>query len=112
MTKRKKFNKARTIELHDDLWDWCSRNPTKEKSDWPEWKKNGGKIPEVECECFLCEWVRDSYKESCVEKCPLKWSSKNGRCNSLDGEFHMWENAKTLKLKRKYARLIRDLPER
>ncbi|MBW8001739.1 MAG: hypothetical protein FVQ80_06915 [Planctomycetes bacterium] len=116
---RRRRSKGLAIALFREQWDWHFHHPTKFKTDWPRWKSNGGDIPDAENDCFLCEWVSSTKPNDdlCQVKCPVIWSSSSGHCNAVgrgmpEGEFCMWERAKTPRLKKKYAKLIRDLPER
>lgn len=113
-----KLTKKKAIELHRRLWDWLVQNPMKEKWDWSNWEKNGGDIPKCKNDCFLCGYVinqpggaDDDGNPDC-ELCPLDWPK--GSCVFWDdgGLFNKWAYAKTPKTKKKYAILIRDLPER
>jgi len=101
-----KLTKKRAIELHRELWDWLYHHPSKEKEDWPRWRHNKGDIDSasVESGCFLCE-----YTDTGCDGCPLDWSPA-GTCYT--GFFLWWEQAKAWQTRRKYAKLIRDLPEK
>lgn len=92
-------------KAHKKLWGWLAENPTKEKEDWPQWEPNGGNIPNIFFLCFACSI---GYGDICpltnIECAP----SKPGMyCFS---EFHRWTNAITPKSRRKYAKLIAEMP--
>ena len=63
---------------HKALWDWLSKNPEKQKWDWPEWEENGGLYPIATNFCFACNYSLVGYddlfdaKELC-KCCPLEW---------------------------------------
>ena len=61
-----KFN----LTGHLCLWDWCIKNPQKEKSEWPGWKRNGGKYEDQPFDCFACGYDAQFYGPRC-SSCPL-----------------------------------------
>jgi len=87
------------------LWDWCSKNPSKEKAYWPEWRRNGGTIERVKYECFYCGYYR-ILKGGCG-KCPLNLVDKL-QCE-YGSIFNKWETATTPYMRKKYALIIRDV---
>jgi len=108
-----KLTKKKAIELHRELWDWLYYHPTEEKEDWPRWKKNGGDIPRVYADCFLCEYDQQHGGSYCGETCILDWSPPHGCFGSENnGAFCRWDRARNPKTREKYAKIIRDLPER
>ena len=109
-----KLTKKKAIELHRQLWDWLYHHPLKIKQDWPRWKQNSGDIPEekILAHCFPCQYVQMECKE-----CPLEWPDviKGERHRAVGfcadkSYFKLWRKAKTPKTRKKYAKLIRDLP--
>lgn len=78
------------LSLHRRMWKWLAENQDKQKESWPEWKENGGKIENVVCSCFCCEYNGGN---NCDE-CPLVWPG--GRCcfGSGKGTFDLYERAK------------------
>ena len=56
---------------HKKLWNWLAENPDKNKTDWPEWKHNGGEVEKVLSNCFACDYV--DKKELSCDDCPLDW---------------------------------------
>lgn len=106
-----KLTKKRAIELHRELWDWLYHHPSKVKDDWPRWEDNGGDISEALCDCFLCEYKQTTTIESCFTwPCILDWQNRG--CFSRKGYLGLWEIALSPKTRKKYAKLIRNLPER
>jgi hypothetical protein len=105
-----KLTKKKAIELHRELWDWLYHHPGNWKGDWPGWKEYG-KVAE---DCFLCEYV-GSNNLTC-SKCPLDWGPTDRCCNPFDiennGYFARWNDALTPKTRKKYAKIIRDLPRK
>ena len=95
---------------HIRLWDWLSKNPDKNKFNWPQWKYNIGNIDHVENSCFSCEYTNyiDPDDEHSCNGCPLVWPS--GVCYS-GGLYTKWILAKDdLDERIKIAKEIRDLP--
>ena len=103
-----KLTKKRAIKLHRELWDWLFHHPSKKKWDWPRWTRNGGDISVIENDCFLCEY--DKFRKDDCMACPLDWGGRN--CNDDNAYFNLWNKAKLLGTRKKYAKIIRDLPER
>ena len=110
------------IARHRQLWDWCFHNPEKEKNHWPEWKHNGGKLKEVGGDCFLCQ-ITEGLEEYmnhtlCTDICPLfpaKIMRGGDKKGCLGGLYEKWRRAGrdgNMRTRRKYAKLIRDLPVR
>jgi len=93
--------KEEAIRLHRELWDWLYHHPLKGKEDWPKWVWNDGDLDAYN-RCFLCDYVG-----SC---CPVNWVTTTD-CMSKRSYYHRWSKAKTPKTRKKYAKLIRDLPE-
>ena len=117
-------NKRQMIKLHRELWGWLYENPKdedgffNEKSAWPRWAdKEAGDIPTNHGDCFGCAYARainDGNIHSCKKMCPLVWTSEEGDClddkpGDEKGLYLCWATAKTVKTKKKYAALIRDL---
>ncbi len=73
-------------KAHKRLWTWIAENPVMDKYDWPEWKWNGGKIPEIENNCFACEAYYRVDADN--EVCPIAGGQCNGgRCFGLYWEW-------------------------
>ena len=78
------------LTAHRMLWLWLAEHPGKTKSDWPEWKCNGGKFDDnTDSECFACQACNEmaglpefdtgeGYRavQSCIKFCPLQWPGK------------------------------------
>jgi len=111
-----KLTKKKAIELHRELWDWLYHNPEKAKGDWPRWEE----LEKVMAQCFLCEYANRKCNLTLFqcECCPLAWprfdlwSRKGVFCYQKDTPFDKWAKAKSPRIKKKYAKIIRDLPER
>ena len=99
-----KLTKKRAVELHRELWDWLYKNPSKRKYHWPRWKEIG----DIRHDCFGCEYDRQ-FNEDC-ELCPIVWPG--GHCETDNSPYDHWSLADTNATRKKYAGLIRDLPER
>jgi hypothetical protein len=112
--------------LHVALWDWLSKNPEKQKDEWPEWDENGGEIEVVESYCFACssatnQWVNYFNNDSdalrgtnTCDWCPLVLSEMDAvhPSNCLGGWFHIWLSTKSLSNRIAFAEKIRDFPVR
>ena len=113
-----RLRREKVIELHRELWDWLYHNPDKGKEDWPKWDFNGGEHEKVKSNCFLCEYTGDSYGptvDDCLSSCPLEWPGGTCTFNSTSEIiplYDAWSDARSLKLRTKLAKKIRDLPER
>ena len=105
------LSKKKAVELDREKWDWLYRHPSKNKEDWPRWKKNGGDLDEVSMDCFACEYVEQFEEEEC-RLCPFVWPHAACLAPNRKGLYNRWKDAKTHRTRKKYARLIRDLPER
>lgn len=79
----KKMNRKQMRREHIRLWTWLSKNPDKEKVQWPGW----GRIEQgVPMGCFACLAAFQS-DEGCLMACPIKWTGGRGCGN---GEFGRW----------------------
>jgi len=117
-----KLTKDEAVRLHRELWDWLSKNPGKEKYDWPGWKIYNM----VMHQCFCCEYAKTLVEDSgdrCVY-CPVVWPKEtvdeHGNyeevfCygNDYSGLAYLWEDKTTPKeMLVTLAEQIRDLPIR
>jgi hypothetical protein len=107
---------------HVAMWGWLSRNPTKGKSDWPEWESNGGSIRDVPSHCFACTVASRSGERDCT-KCPVVvWAQAAERqeqdgekpdapCSDDDQLFDLWAFTPWCLTGQRagYAAMIRDL---
>lgn len=101
-----KLTAKQTIDKHREQWDWHYHHPTKGKEDYHQWERNGGDIPEIKFDCFLCEYAY-AHGLGC-DDCLLKWPG--GTCTWRKGLFAKWSGAESPKTRKKYAKMIRDLP--
>lgn len=97
---------------HRELWTWLSKNPTKNKKEWPGWN-------EVKEELGLTskELIDNAYCFACMacnricSKCPCAWEDKNGNeaLDCTDGEFMIWSTCKgDDELRKPFALAIRN----
>ena len=104
------MDKEEAIKEHRKLWNWLYQHPSKRKEDYPKWERNGGNIPRMFNDCFLCEYARN-LSLFCPEACPLEWP--DGGCTAEPSKlFRRWGLARSPKTRKKYAKIIRDLPEK
>ena len=98
---------------HKALWDWLSKNPKKNKHDWPGWRYNGGDLEVGINGCFACESTVCDGRIDCA-RCPLIWP-KGSDSDCEDDIYHDWRFAKEVgnyKVSALLAEEIRDLPVR
>ena len=93
-------------KLHYKLWDWLYHHPSKGKDDWLEWEFNGGEVPAVDSNCFACEIILQ--REALCKNCPINWNPFNS-CIENESSYTKWDKAKSLKTRKKYAKLVRDV---
>ena len=94
--------------LHKELWIWCSKNPEKEKYDWPEWEKED--LPGIENFCFACEYATNHN-----DFCPLLGDICDAEVDRpcLDGLYRNWCRAgenEDYKKRSEIALVIANLP--
>jgi hypothetical protein len=99
---------------HYLLWDWLSKNPCKEKFEWPGWKSNGGEYEDIENYCFAC---CANNLSDCHPSCPLIWpefSRGKDSCGDLcfDWSYSGRYGDNDIDKRTKLAQQIRDLPVR
>jgi len=79
-----------------ELWAWLARTGRR-KSDWPMWKFNGGKYPDMRLDCFICQYASDEntaesrWRRDC-DYCPYSFISGT-RCYSEGTLYSEWSNA-------------------
>ncbi len=103
-----KLTKKRSITLSIELWEWCAETG-KYKEEWPGWEKYGG----GDGYCFLCEYSKEQRKKmkagSVCGYCPY-YKKFNGCLWARPGlplpPFGEWNNARTPKDRKKYAKLF------
>ena len=93
------LTREESIALSKDLWTWLLETG-KDKHEWPEWKKYGY---DIQRDCFLCEYGRDTNKPlpSACQECP--YYQKFGPCYREGKPFDKWDNVITPKIRKKYA---------
>jgi hypothetical protein len=97
-----RLSRKKAIELCIALWEWLAKTG-KYKEAWPEWDKYGN----ITCDCWFCEYderqkKRHKEKRACIY-CPFrrKWDV---HCSKTF--FENWEDAKTPRTRKKYAKLF------
>lgn len=107
-------------DLHIDLWDWLAKNPSKRKNDAPEYLHG-----ESVNNCHACDYnyYTDGGDLIC-NACPFRnqWGGMYDgvHCRDRGGPYNQWDDSfdwgkvstKTLVMRSKLARQIRDLPLR
>lgn len=96
-----KLTRKKAIELSKELWVWLAETG-KMKHEWPRWEKYGW----MTWHCPLCEYA---WGGDACPRCPY-WQTY-GHCCPDDSEeeetiFSQWDDAKTSKTRKKYARLF------
>ena len=113
----KKLTKKEALKIHQDLWNWLSQNPDKEKRDWPEWIINGGSTIYCQNNCPACEYneQRESATMYCGSACIIAWPAGGG-CQWINNTSHeiynQWYYGKDPKLRASLAAQIANLPLR
>lgn len=80
--------------LHEMLWNWLAKAPTKSKHDWPGWDVcREYKITHV-TNCFACLYTA---KRTC-DSCPCK--------DACSDEFKIWHKSKDLAERKRLALVI------
>ena len=119
-----KLTQRKAAAMTKEKWDWHYRHPSLKNNsdDFP--KIANGKW-NLKWDCPDCEYVKQQIltgnflsEEQCKQHCPHIWPE--GRCIPYNRfseiksnhYFGKWKTAKTLQERKKYAKLIRDLPER
>lgn len=109
------MTKKEALQITADLWKWLYEHPSKEKYDWPRWEWKGGEVRECLSCCPLCEYakIEGTYRVDCCH-CLLQWTSKDESiikigfqpCMNRTASFAKWDDAKSPKTKKKYAKII------
>ena len=95
---------------HKALWDWLSKNPSKDEFDWPGWKHNGGEyFSPLGFDCDYGAATNFNDEEGCYN-CPF--GNFGGNCRCLDGLWGKWHFESDPKKRSELAGKIRDLPVR
>jgi len=102
------------IETREDALLWCftlwmdmARTGNSRKSESWVWKTKGGGLFKCEYDCPACQYVHinlgePNYRE-CAAVCPIKWSSINNHCCSVNSEFMKWKYSTTKTDNKKWA---------
>lgn len=110
MEERIKLTKKEAIKLFREHWTWLAETGGNEDSK-AQWLIDNDYL-NIECNCFLCEYVKQKHNNNC-DKCPIDW--KSNRSTSIIcfyNYFEEWEEAKTVKDRKYFAKLISQLPEK
>ena len=101
---KKKLTRLRALWLCHELWHWLSKNPEKDKHEWPRWIFNGGSMEEIKCECFACEFKErtDTCDETCIV--PIFRYADSG-CENIKSPYWKWEQGM---LRRQNAKKISE----
>ena len=102
-------------QAHVDMWDWLSKNPDKQKLDWPGWKD----IPvKPMYSCMACGFAArisptgSIYPNRC-KYCPLEWPDGGLCADTTEQALHdRWFETENLEERAELAARIRDLPLR
>ena len=100
-----RLSKKKAIELCIELWTWCALTG-KPKEDWPRWKEFGYVINH----CWFCKWdnrqrKRYNFREKSCHYCPI-YKEFGFLCLHKNCFYERWENAKTPRTRKKYAKLF------
>jgi len=102
-----KLSKAKTIELHRELWDWLAQNPDADKADWPGWSD----YPQIPSLCFLCNYDKQGRCSVCPVQFKVPPELSPGTVNyCLGGVYHQWNHSTHPTNRALLAAVIRDLP--
>ena len=100
-----KLTRKISIALCIEVWTWCAETG-KQKYEWPKWRNNGGSYRYITLHCFFCEYDRQrrqrTHKKRCYH-CPFEGPERACVKNYYYGK---WEDAKTPKTRKKYAKLF------
>ena len=103
-----KLTKKKTIEYHREMWNWLAETGEKYKHHWPGFEKMGW----TTSYCFLCEYAETHTKHYCNQTCILIWPPDDQGCDEGKDPYSHWDRAKTKRTRKKYAKIISELPER
>ena len=92
-----KMTRKQGYEAHQELWFWCADNPTKKKSEYPDWEKHTNN----HWDCFPCA-------VSTCENCIVDWGVVS--CLAEGSLYREWEKEKDPKVRAVLADLIATLP--
>ena len=107
----RRLTKKKTLTVNAELWKWLAETGKDlgGKLNWEGWKKYG----RMNNDCPCCQYESDNGGTAklvktgtdCETRCLLKSIWKNG-CQSKPSPYYNWENACTIKARKKYARQI------
>ena len=104
-----RLTRKKAIELCIELWTWLAETGKKKKA-WPEWRKykdckglNDAQL------CWFCLYNNRKQRlqqssSSCSHSCP--YYKVYGFCAKYSNPFNGWYDAKTLNVRKKYAKLF------
>lgn len=100
---------------HIALWDWLSKNPSKDKFQYPGFKSNGGKLKDPNNGCWACEWLVRQDLTDCMDEdgnsiCSIDWAPSKKGCMNSKSAYYKWGHAKHHKVRSRWAKVVRDLP--
>ena len=94
-----KLSRKKAIKLCIELWTWLAKTG-KHKEDWLGWRKYGY----ICCDCWFCEYDEQRSPTDKCQKCIFP--GKGGiRCEDIKS-YAKWEEAKTPRTRKKYAKLF------
>ncbi len=113
------------------MWTFLAETG-KTKSEWPEWDATEGgpdwegqaydstyRGIEILHSCFCCAVVVARLHQSIIincSYCPKQWvrgkANYNAPCEGKGSPYKRWGDARTVKTRKKWAAIIRDLPWR
>jgi hypothetical protein len=104
-----KVTRKKAIELCIELWTWLAKTGSKNKKDWPGWKKY--KICSV-WDCFFCDYAmkkaETGLSDEACSYCPLWDNKKNEAIRSCvrNYAYGKWVEARQIRTRKKYAKLF------
>jgi len=98
------LTEKQTLFLCWKLWERLAKTGCALKTAWPHWREMGGKVKRMMGDCPCCEYVRQQEKR-CHVACLLLtlWPE---RCLSESSPYQKWVTETSLRLRKKYARII------
>jgi len=102
-------SKGHVLALCYELWLWmrdeARQGRSRDKAEWPRWKKNGGDVPKIPLQCPCCwnagfRWGIDSEaEEKACGKCLIEWPRSqfppHDTCSGEMSPFELWCNAES-----------------
>jgi len=105
-----RLTEKQTLFLCWKLWEWLAKTGNILKITWPHWKEMGGKVKKMTGECPCCEYAKQQEKR-CRSGCLLITLWPN-RCLSESSPYQKWRKEASLRLRKKYARIIANAAKR